>query len=86
MQVRMEGTPPNDCHCPAGTEFAGYKGCIVVRMKYCRKITDLPGSTPESFMGFFELNCNTAGHAATSACTSLGTGGVLQCCCEYDKP
>jgi hypothetical protein len=24
----MIGTPPNDCHCPEGTEFAGYKGCI----------------------------------------------------------
>jgi hypothetical protein len=29
----MIGTPPNDCHCPDGTEFAGYKGCIKVATK-----------------------------------------------------
>jgi hypothetical protein len=23
------GTPPN-CHCPGGTEFIGYKGCVKV--------------------------------------------------------
>jgi hypothetical protein len=86
LACQFPGQVGDDCHCPPGTEFAGYKGCIVVRMKYCRKRTDLPGATLEDFMGFFELNCNTAGHNATSACTSLGTtGGVLQCCCEYDK-
>jgi hypothetical protein len=25
----MFGTPPNDCHCPEGTEFQGYKGCVL---------------------------------------------------------
>ncbi len=26
----MVGTPPNNCECPTGTEFAGYKGCIPI--------------------------------------------------------
>ena len=24
----MIGTPPNDCDCPPGTDFQGYKGCV----------------------------------------------------------
>jgi hypothetical protein len=26
----MIGTPPNDCHCPPGTEFMGFRGCLKV--------------------------------------------------------
>jgi len=26
----MIGTPPNDCHCPAGQDFQGYKGCVAM--------------------------------------------------------
>ena len=31
------GTPPN-CSCPAGTEFAGYKGCVVKRQICCKAV------------------------------------------------
>ena len=83
---QFPGQVGDDCHCPPGTEFGGYKGCIVVRMKYCRKRTDYAGMTTEDFISAFENGCNNAGHAAISSCTSLGTpGGVFQCCCEYDK-
>ena len=37
LACQFPGQVGDDCHCPPGTEFAGYKGCIVVRMKYCRK-------------------------------------------------
>lgn len=46
----MIGTPPNDCHCPAGTDFQGYKGCVKTPTEICcsAKVTEKDGSPAPS--------------------------------------
>jgi hypothetical protein len=64
----MIGSPP-DCHCPEGTEFQGYKGCVAVR-------------NPCIDVGKLELNflkCNLTRKKPN--CRLIASGGVYTCCC-----
>jgi len=44
-QFGMIGTPPNDCACPAGTDFQGYKGCVKVQNICCTAVIGEGGSS-----------------------------------------
>jgi hypothetical protein len=69
----MIGTPPNDCHCPFGTEFAGYKGCIK-----SSKCVTLPGN-----INPVEAT-NTKASQMLGGCTTFCefSGGQAECCCN----
>ena len=60
----MVGTPPNDCHCPEGTEFQGYKGCVAKK----RTCIAIPKNAP------IVKKCEGA------TFEELADGNVLYCC------
>jgi hypothetical protein len=77
----MIGTPPNDCHCPEGTEFAGYRGCIK------RQRNDLCAAIRWQEEFEFHKKCTNVYHGEFD-CTSLtepdgGRGIHESCCCRY---
>jgi hypothetical protein len=65
----MIGTPPNDCRCPDGTEFVGYKGCVTVtRQDYCEIAVGIEGLN--AFVG----KCQASGGKVTACPIQKRTG------------
>lgn len=69
----MIGTPPNDCRCPAGTDFQGYKGCVKTPSEICcsAQVTEKDGSpAPSPAFGV----CRATEAAARSETIALCNG------------
>jgi hypothetical protein len=82
----MIGTPPNDCHCPKGTEFVGYKGCVKVTTKEWCDTVNYAGIEP------FYKKCQGMGGKAYPAPIQKNAGPgeelmYIECCSikDYEK-
>ena len=73
----MIGTPPNDCHCPAGTEFAGYKGCL--KPKTCKIFAD------DDYKNILAFQNNCLANRGTPDGCVLYTSRRATCCCTPEK-
>jgi hypothetical protein len=65
------GTPP-DCHCPAGTQFQGFKGCIAIPpqcVTVAKIFTD-------------NLQCTSGKPTCFLSASDPATGGYYNCCCS----
>jgi hypothetical protein len=78
----MIGTPPNDCHCPQGTEFSGYKGCVAVVKKMHELCVDFDGYYQEKTSAF-STKCYKE-YSGSTACFIKNKAGDWRCCCRYE--
>ena len=80
----MIGTPPNHCHCPEGTEFEGYKGCVAVEKKIQSFCNDYPVQDPglNANENDFIHRCDTV-HKGASECHARSNGLYFECCCSW---
>jgi hypothetical protein len=81
------GTPPN-CHCPEGTEFMGYRGCLAKEVEVGPAPKHIPRvmgcstwDAENAAAGAHEFNCNFG----KTQCQQLANGGA-KCCCICAAP
>jgi hypothetical protein len=80
----MIGTPPNDCHCPPGKEFAGYQGCMIKTERRSCTLWPKPQAQAELEAQDYTQKCSTYNHGV-SACKSVHDGREYECCCAYNQ-
>jgi hypothetical protein len=74
------GTPPN-CHCPGGTEFVGYKGCVKVEVKKeCIEVPPAPITQDER--NRFDKEWAQIRDNCPKSDIPVGCIGKT-CCCKY---
>jgi hypothetical protein len=74
----MIGTAPNDCHCPEGTEFQGYKGCVKVHQGHICEVFE--GSGDPKYFPFMQ-KCVSV-YKSTGDCQTTTEGSKMFCCCK----
>jgi hypothetical protein len=86
-KLGMIGTPPNDCHCPEGMEFVGYKGCVKVEMKE-KCVVYAWGQTQEERnrldQEWAQIRASCPKEAPPAGCTGgISPNSTANCCCKY---
>ena len=77
VACQFPGQVGDDCHCPPGTEFGGFKGCIPKAFAtYCG--VEFPGPGGQGPLILFKGQCKDKG--GETMCINCGDGGC-GCCC-----
>jgi hypothetical protein len=78
-KLGMIGTPPNDCQCPSGTVFQGYKGCVKkVPGKYCKTFPEYRQEGIDAFRSKCYADFGVENCTPFEPNTTKTT-----CCCTY---
>ena len=84
----MIGTPPNNCDCPTGTDFQGYKGCVKLNagricQNFDRSISNY-GKYQDDELNFKKECVSKYKSKVGATCvTNEGSGNFDTCCCDY---
>ena len=84
----MIGTPPNNCDCPAGIDFQGYKGCVKLNagricQNFDRSVENYGKYQSDELNFKKECVSKYKSKQGATCVTNEGPGNFDKCCCDY---